>query len=104
MEIGQVKCCKAHCSYYSPNFLLTKTVLSLLQIWLISRALKKLILTNFASFSSVSFMKKYIFSGCHVDIFTNLTSIACLTLQWDDCFAFGFFIHTCLVMWMPWKE
>ena len=22
----------------------------------------------------------------------------------DDCFAFGFFIHTCLVMWMPWKE
>ena len=63
MEIGQVKCCKAHCSYYSPNFLLTKTVLSLLQIWLISRALKKLILTNFALIL-IAFMER-IFKSIH---------------------------------------
>jgi len=64
MEIGQVKCRKAHCSYYSPNFLLNKTVLSLLQIWLISRALKKLILTNFALIL-IAFMKDRIFKSIH---------------------------------------
>ena len=73
-------------------------------LWLIPLGLKKLILTNFASFSSVTFMKWYSFRGYHVDIFTDLTSVAWLTLPWDDCFAFGFFIHTCPVMWMPWKD
>lgn len=73
-------------------------------LWLTPLGLKKLILTNFASFSSVTFMKWYIVRGYHVDIFTGLTSVAWLTLQWDDCFAFVFFIHTCPVMWMPWKD
>lgn len=72
MEIGQVKCRKAHCSYYSPNFLLNKTVLSLLQIWLISRALKKLILTHFTCFF-IAFVEERIFKY----LLPFLTPLAC---------------------------